>query len=604
MAVALLPLKEGETLESNFGRYAEVMGLQSTLKIRRLLFGQHHYPGARLPGSINYLAEQTHDYWDCGPLDIVNDHTEFRYLTMMAARSVRETILRRMLESQESNDRPVLITGLKGERCSRFRYCAMCVMECVEDQQTPYWKVDHQLAGVYWCVKHACVLKSVKREPSRCDSDKTLMSLIDDSDDSVLHSLSLSEKRAIEDVSRRSVNARKEGVLGKSAKQYGSILRGLNFIDSNSHLKYGKVFSAWVDYFGREYCYVTNTNTNKVSTWVENLSRGTWSTECPHPFVAIAGESFIEYLAGSPGTYLPRIYKGRILLKNHVIPKPVTKAFSCVGVLHRTSDTFHLAQASTGNWKLLCTCGLSYRLLKPKGGVEKQTPFSYGERYHKRFFALVNGGMSISAAARELNVDASCAYGWAKKAGFAASKTLSRGEVMKLRTRWSHLVRNTVSDKRMTAAREADLATYTKLHKFDGDWLRQFNRCHRSPARTNTVFGPNEPTSDDIREAHRELLLAEPPIKATRFAIVERAGFPRASDRRRPYWRVLAALAESQSAYRERVICWLASLASEQRLGDCNGTLRLAGLSRGAFSAEEKQRIRKLELMPSASHLA
>ncbi|TGP39705.1 hypothetical protein EN871_31260 [bacterium M00.F.Ca.ET.228.01.1.1] len=80
MAVALLPLKEGETLASNIGRYAEMMGLKSTLGLRQSLFGRYPRQGARLPAYIKYLAEQTRDYWNLEPEDIVNGHTEYRYL--------------------------------------------------------------------------------------------------------------------------------------------------------------------------------------------------------------------------------------------------------------------------------------------------------------------------------------------------------------------------------------------------------------------------------------------------------------------------------------------------------------------------------------------
>ncbi|MPW24005.1 hypothetical protein GCT13_46935 [Paraburkholderia sp. CNPSo 3157] len=83
MAIALLPLKEGETLGSNFGRYAELMGLKSTWRLRRSLFGCDSEPGSRLPIAIDHLAEQARDYWNLRAEDIIKEHTEFRYATMM-----------------------------------------------------------------------------------------------------------------------------------------------------------------------------------------------------------------------------------------------------------------------------------------------------------------------------------------------------------------------------------------------------------------------------------------------------------------------------------------------------------------------------------------
>ncbi|SOF00954.1 Tn7-like transposition protein D [Burkholderia sp. OK233] len=602
MAIALLPLKEGETLDSNIGRYAEMMGLKSTLSLRKLLFGCDSYPGQRLPGSINYLAEQTRDYWNMKPEDIIYGHTEYRYLTMMAPQSMREKILKMTLGSAEINSRPVWIARLRGERASKLRYCEECLKECIESHQTPYWKVDHQLAGVYCCDKHARVLKSVKGKTSVRYADQTVMRLIDHSDEEVLHSVSPLEKRAIESVSRKSVRQRADGNFGKSAKQYGNMLRDLGFLFENSRLKYAKIYSAWVDYFGREYCYLTNTNASKVSAWIDHLLRGTWGCDFVHPFIIIAGESLLEHLAALPGSYVPQNFKDRRLASEKEISMSVKAAYSCNGALHRNSDTFEFLSTRTGRWKLVCTCGLSYRLLKPaQGNAEILTPFSYGDRYKKRLAALIGKGMNISAAARELQTNPKHAYVWAAREGIINIKKLPVREVNRLRARWRLVVRNTVSKKRITSAMEADPTTYTKLSKFDPNWLRTFNRAHRSPAREKTLFGPNEPTADDIREAHRELISAEPPIRATRLAIVERTGFPRASDHRRPYWRFLAEFVEGRPAYLERVICWLATLASEQRLGDCDEALRSAGLTRSSFSLEQRSQIREIVAMNPAN---
>jgi hypothetical protein len=86
MAIALLPLKEGETLASNIGRYAELMGLKSTRALRQLLFGHYCDPQSRLPTAIVHLADQVVDYWNLGAEDIVKKHTEFQYATMKSSR--------------------------------------------------------------------------------------------------------------------------------------------------------------------------------------------------------------------------------------------------------------------------------------------------------------------------------------------------------------------------------------------------------------------------------------------------------------------------------------------------------------------------------------
>jgi hypothetical protein len=58
-------------------------------------------------------------------------------------------------------------------------------------------------------------------------------------------------------------------------------------------------------------------------------------------------------------------------------------------------------------------------------------------------------------------------------------------------------------------------------------------------------------------------------------------------------------LVESGPDYRERVIAWLVTLASAQRLGDCDEAIRKAGLRRNRFTKEQRERIREVEFLSS-----
>lgn len=515
----------------------------------------------------------------------------------MASQYTRDKILKRMLEYSAGGDLAVCVSRLKGERTSTFRYCDECLKEWIESHQAPYWRLDHQLAGVYCCARHSCVLKAV-RNVAGCCVDQTVTHCIRDSDDAVLHTLAPTEKRAIEDISRRSVQQRADGKLGKSAKEYQDLLKEAGLFRENAQLNHTKSISAWFQFFGKEYCHLTNTNSNRIAVWLQHISQGVWNSRCPHPFMFIAGESLLTYLAGLPGSHIPR----KCLKKQHIsgeekVPEPVIETYSCKGSLHRISDTLKITLNRKGGWKLVCTCGLSYRMVKGvEGGVETLTPMSYGTRYRKRLFSLIDKGMSACAAARELRVAHTCACMWENGRNGGDIKPLPKVEVRKLRAKWCRLVRNTVSKKRITSAMQVDPATYESLLKFDRVWLRAFNLHHRSPPRADTS-SPDEPTGDEIREAQRQLILVEPPVMASRSAILRKLGYVRACNRSRPYFGVLAKTTERRPDYLERVISWLASLANQQRLGDCDEALRSAGLGRRGFNAEQRERIREIELM-------
>ncbi|MGF6506277.1 TnsD family Tn7-like transposition protein [Paraburkholderia sp. 32] len=597
MAIALLPLKKGETLGSNFGRYAELMGLKSTWRLRRSLFGCDSEPQSRLPTAIDHLAKQACDYWNQGAEDIVKEHTEFQYATMMASQSVREKILQVMLASHagEKFSCPLRIFGLKGERTATLRYCDGCLAEWIEKQQAPYWRIDHQLAGVYCCVKHACILKSVKRMRSERYFDQTVLRLINTSDERILQRVTPSEQRAIEDVAKRSGLQRAEGRICTSTKIYRDMLREAGFLHKNSHIKHDRMISAWFDYFGQEYCHVTGMTAGKISKWLDRLSEHSVRSECPHPFMFIAAESFLEHHVELPGSYLPQIScNARNFASEREAVGSVWEAYSCKGALHRSADVLEFTSMRRDRWKLVCTCGVSYRVRKTaQCDAAQLVPIGYGDRYRKRYRGLIAKGDTVWSAARKLHLS----YCWAYSERVS---NINSGELRKLHATWRRLVKNAPPERRITAAAEADPAVHKMLLKNDPDWLRTFNRSHRSPGRTKGAVRRKEPTSGQIREAWRELMSAEPPIMATRRAILERAGFLRAMGRNRSFEAVLVELVECRPAYLERVISWLANLASGQRLGDCDEALRTAGLRRSSFTREQRGRIRGIELTGAA----
>ncbi|SAL05007.1 hypothetical protein AWB78_07242 [Caballeronia calidae] len=600
MAIALLPLKEGETLNSNFGRYIELIGLKSTWTLRRSLFGCESDPRSRLPIAIDHLAEQTRDYWNLTGAEIVKEHTEYQYATMMASESIRRTILQVMLASHAHGKFPfgLRIFGLKGERTATLRYCEACLAEWIEKRQTPYWRIDHQLAGVYCCFKHACILKSVNRPQSNSYFDQTVLRLINTSDETVLKRLTASEKRAVEDIAKRSSLQRAEGRICKPNKIYRDMIKEVGFVRARSRINHEAMISTWLDYFGVEYCHVTGMTAAKVSKWVNRLSEQNVRAECAHPFMFIAAESFLEHHIELPGSYSPQIStKGPNVAE---VAEPAPETYSCKGALHRSADVLKSAPNTNGRWKLVCTCGISYRIREAaRCDVAQLIPFSYAARYRNRCVALIVRGASINDAAKQLSVASATARHWANKERVSDFKTLPQGKVRKLRATWRRLVQNASPQRRISAAAEADPAVYKALFENDKVWLRTFNLSHRSPGRTKGSVRLKEPTSDQIREAWRELISATPPIMATRSAMLEKAGFRRALGRNRTFEAVLVELVESCQAYHERVISWLANLASGQRLGDCDEAIRAAGLRRSRFTLEQRERIRAIESMNS-----
>ncbi|TAL98773.1 MAG: hypothetical protein EPN73_02365 [Paraburkholderia sp.] len=597
MAIALLPLMEGETLGSNFGRYAEFMCLRSTENLRRTLFGYACAPGTRLPSAITHLAQQTMDYWNLAGDEIVNGYTEFRYATMMSSQSTREKLLGRMLTDPLKENPPLRILRYDGERAKNLRYCSECLAEWKRIGEPIYWKIDHQLVGAYYCIKHSCVLKSVAYGHAGTHGDLLVMALVKSSDESVIRDGDLSKKFAIEDVAKRSARQRAEGGVSKSVKKYRELLQDAGFVRATSLLRQDAVIAAWSDFFGKEYCHLTGMSAARISSWLDRLS-GRAICGSPHPFMFIAAECFLEHHVSLPGSFLPaERCKLPAFSSELKVGAAVVEGVKCEGALHRNSDVLKFSGflRRSGGWKLVCTCGISYRMLdSPRCDAGKLMPFSYGSRYQTRFRALIAKGVNAKSASRELHLSNSTAAKWAHREREGSDKTLPRREINGLRTEWRLLVKSISSERRISTAAESKPAVYKALLKNDHDWLIKFNSSHRS-WRPQSSYKVREPTTDEIRMAWQELLVDEPPVRSTAVAILEKVGFWGDRDRNRPFAVLLAELTESRSAYLERVISWLAILASEHRLDSCDEAIRRAGLRLRSFTSEQRSRIREID---------
>ncbi|MGF6289631.1 TnsD family Tn7-like transposition protein [Paraburkholderia youngii] len=591
MAIALLPLIEGENLSSNFGRYAEYMGLRSTKSLMRKLFGYPCTPCTRFPSAIDHLAEQTRDYWKLGAEEIVNKHTEFRYATMTSSDAAREKLLKRMLGKSVSSNNPLKTLSLDAKREGNLRYCPECLSEWKRNGIPIHWMMDHQLIGAYVCTKHFCVLKSVEFGHADTHGDMPVATLIKASDKPIIRDFDSLNRPAIEEVAKRSARQRCEGGMGRSAGIYRDLLRDAGFSRTDTLMRKNDVVYAWSDFFGKEYCYLTGMSPARISKWLGRLTARSRVRETPRPFMFIAAECFLEHLVSSPGSYLPAARSK--LEKGEAVPEGV----KCKGALHRDFDFLNFAGMLTrsGGWKLVCTCGISYRMgdfLQP--GTGEMMPFSYELRYQNRFRELMDKGASATRAAEELRLGKATGIRWARREKSENDKTLTNREVSRLRTEWRLLVKSISLERRISAAAEARPAVYRTLLKNDRDWLINFNAKHRS-WRPQSSYKVHQPTVAEIQKAWQELLLEEPPVRCSAVSLLEKVGFWRELDRGTTASKLLAELTESHSAYLERVLSWLAKLAAEHRLDSCEVALRRAGLRLRSFTHEQRRRIREID---------
>jgi hypothetical protein len=210
-------------------------------------------------------------------------------------------------------------------------------------------------------------------------------------------------------------------LLSPSTKTYRDMMIEAGFVRAKSQIKHQALISAWFEYFGQEYCHVTNMTAGRISKWLDRLSEPHVRSDCPHPFIFIAGESFLEHHVESPGSYLPQM-------------SCKAPHFACNGALHRSADALEFVEMRKDRWKLVCTCGVSYRMLKAnKCDTTRLVPIAYGDRYRNRYCALVARGLNLSSAAQKLSLSIVTGSRWAYGERVGNIKLLPSKEISKLR---------------------------------------------------------------------------------------------------------------------------------------------------------------------------
>ncbi|MBN3858691.1 hypothetical protein G3N59_35400 [Paraburkholderia sp. Ac-20340] len=613
MAIALFPLCDGEGIGSNFGRYAEYMNLSSTRILRKRLFGYPCKPGTRLPCSVSYLAEQTRDYWNLKAQEIIDNHTEFRYATMMASSKIRGALLEKMLGPPTSTSIRLNICGLRGELVPRLRYCEQCLAEWRDARRQPFWKMDHQLPGVYFCTEHLTVLKFANKSISEMKMDSPVADVFQATDEFVLRQSTPAERAVVADVALRSVDQRALNRPSKSQRAYQELLRDAGFATTETKISYGPLVREWLAYFGAEYCQLTSMSEQKIYSWATSATGRVGGSEFPHPFMFLAAESFFEHRLKSLGSFVPAI---GVRKENCAVVTPVCRGdddvgqlgqLVCSAALHRDSDSFKIFGKSkkSGRWKVVCSCGVTYFV---KESLDVTSPrmkaVRYGLKYQQHFQTMMARGTSINGAARELGLSPKTALEWKRQE--VDSVTVSATDLRRLRAEWREFVESAPSRNRIVSATRMGRATRSKLERFDREWLLEFNRQNgslrrgvkdghrRTNVRSNARSELFRQTQLKICAASDLLKRVEPPVHVSRAAIARKAGLRESAARDSPFSGLLAELSESRAAYSERVIVWMTALSKRQPLRNFEEVRTLTGLYRTSFSEEQRVRICRL----------
>lgn len=482
-------------------------------------------------------------------------------------------------------------TRVQGERDSRLRYCIECLADCRRDGRAAYCKIRHQLPGTYFCDLHLSPLKAAN-ESLLSGPDVALQLVMRSLDSPVLPNVTSSEANAIKSVAEK--NARQLVYGGtRELSDYHDLVHKAGFLMPDGRLRMAALIAEWLTFFGPAYCYLTEICEQKIIGWWNRVSRGANRVVLPSPFIFVAAESLLESIVLGRAAHLPMIPQSSADVLRSKLPK-------CAGYLHRVSDSYGVARRvrRSQKWEVDCSCGITYRASVKSPDVEAAVrPVAHGERYYEYFHELLVARGNVKSVARELGVSRRVATAWNKTKISSGSdqqqkKRLGRAEIAALRREWRKLVQDaSPAERRVTVARLAGTLIYGRLAAHDREWLMEFNRSQSIPRAGRAYSSKNgltEARLQLVNQAYEQLIQSEPPVRVTGSAILEKVGI-RFSVRDNTRWsELLCRLAESRSAYFERVLCWLRELPMSERPRNTGEFERIMRCSWAKLTDEKK----------------
>ncbi|MGF6572378.1 hypothetical protein ABH945_004499 [Paraburkholderia sp. GAS333] len=487
MAIALFPHLDGETLGSNFGRYGEFIGVESTLALRRRLFGYPCKPDTRLPSGLNHLAEETKDYWNLDAEQIIKKGTEFYYATATMSAKQRETMLSDMLEQPCSRILRRSAGGWGAESVAKFRYCEECLAQWRENGTPAHWMVDHQLPGVYVCAVHSMMLKVAKQGISQNLTDHTVMALKDVEDEEILVRASSTERAAFAEVAKLSAQYRIGNGRVPSAAMYRELLRTGGYAWLTGGVDIRTFTASMVEYFGHEYCQLTGLSLKRLAIWLKNIEGDVAGGEASHPFVFISVVSLLNARCASPGTFIPAKRNedaeiAEVSTENGYDDSCQRReGLLCKGIIHRANDIWREDPSDCQGRELVCSCGVTYRASEVRRSVdEDMSVISYGERYRDLVSMRFADNFNIGSKAQGFSSVNPRLLRWARFSGFSRRRELSEETIQDLRDQWIMIVKSARPEKRVLTSYQIDSRLYRTLYRHDRKWISEFNKENRT----------------------------------------------------------------------------------------------------------------------------
>ena len=207
--------------------------------------------------------------------DIIENNTLFKIFTAFLDKERREFIYNGMSEGERFNAfQAIGLVGSKVLMKDKLYYCDKCMIEDIEMYGESYWRVIHQIPGVYSCNKHKIslkeseVLSSKSRIEYSCLSESIVGKEIIDKFDFI--KINLKYVDMVEYLYKLDLEIKNKDFFDAL---YIDKLRKKGFTSKNGSLKLNKIEEAFIEFYSQEYLELMQSYVVLGNSWLRRFIR-------------------------------------------------------------------------------------------------------------------------------------------------------------------------------------------------------------------------------------------------------------------------------------------------------------------------------------------
>ncbi|QHC05371.1 hypothetical protein GRQ40_16520 [Anoxybacillus sp. PDR2] len=535
----------GETIYSVVSKYHHMSGNDSMVRTSSEIFNKYyaaaHGYNIDMPLGLSTLHEATKKFNIKSSMEEwVYDHTSFNYFTFFGNTEQSQKMMDSMLYTDRSG--VILSSGKGASRIKDFiylRFCHECLQQALSEKGLGFWKLHHQLPGVYYCVEHqqetddSTIVRNPDtfEIPNQDNCKKTNVYTPTNINRKALIRLAKLTQKILD------TNEKDDEFFEYRPQIYTGLLKHAGYGSYHSSVLTKPFLSDIVDYYGDETLELFWKHHRFRIHRVKDL----WKTQKTrqHPLLHLILINFLyevfqlddsyslqDLFAQGKSLYNKDVYNINVAKKKFVCLNRLCSVYQMNQCCHVT----HQIQQKITFYYVQCTkCGFTYR----KKGIPSHTELytwdvvvEAGSLLREHISNLHKEGLSTYKIAQILKISPSVVTRVLENKKVTKKKSQwLKYDQEKDRKQWLELLQ-TYPDDTKSQLSKRNTALFKRLHRHDREWLDRLNykETERVPIREFVDWEQrDEEYLKEVIQSYHRLLEKIPPVRITRHTLFKEA---------------------------------------------------------------------------------